>query len=240
MPANPLQTLTGPRVIVALDYADGRDALAFVDQLDPGLCRLKVGHELFTAAGPQLIEHLVSRGYDVFLDLKYHDIPTTVAKACRQAAGLGVWMVNVHALGGGAMMHAACEALGAERPRPLLIAVTLLTSQGEEELRETGLDPNPLDNVLRLANLAQASGLDGVVCSAQEAQPLRKAFGPQLRLVTPGIRPSGRGANDQKRVVPPAEAIANGADWLVIGRPITLAADPVAALQDIRREIGED
>jgi orotidine-5'-phosphate decarboxylase len=227
------------RVIVALDYADAGSALALAQRLDPTLCRLKVGKELFTAAGPALVDTLMQRGFAIFLDLKYHDIPNTVASACRAAAALGVWMLNVHALGGRAMMQAAREALAGAAQRPRLIAVTVLTSMAQPDLLEVGLSGSPEDSVLRLARLAQASGLDGVVCSAREAPALRAACGPGFTLVTPGIRPAGAARDDQKRVVTPRDAIGCGADYLVIGRPITGAADPLAALQAIDRDIAE-
>jgi orotidine-5'-phosphate decarboxylase len=229
--------VSNPRIIVALDYADARDAVALAARLDPAQCRLKVGKELFTAAGPALIETLVQRGFAVFLDLKYHDIPNTVASACRAAAGLGVWMLNVHATGGRAMMQAAREALAAQRQPPMLIAVTLLTSMGESDLADMGMHGSPAEVVLRLARLAQGCGLDGVVCSALEAQMLKKACGPDFCLVTPGIRPAQAGQDDQKRIMTPQAAVANGADYLVIGRPITQAVDPLAALLEINRVI---
>lgn len=228
--------MSGPKIIVALDYPSARDAAALVDRLEPRLCRLKVGKELFTVAGPAFVENLARRGYGVFLDLKYHDIPNTVASACRAAAGLGVWMVNVHALGGRSMMHAAREAL-AGPGAPLLIAVTVLTSMAEADLAEVGIAGTPQANVLRLAQLARGAGLDGVVCSAQEAPALRQACGAGFRLVTPGIRPADAAGDDQKRVMTPARAMAAGADYLVIGRPITQASDPVAALERINGEI---
>lgn len=227
----------GPRVIVALDYASGDEALAFAGRLDPARCRVKVGKELFTVAGPALVEQLVARGFDLFLDLKYHDIPNTVASACRSAANLGVWMINVHASGGRTMMNAAREALaGLARP-PMLIAVTVLTSLGAEDLRETGHSETPEVLVERLARLAVASGMDGVVCSAQEALRLRSACGPEFCLVTPGIRLADAEQDDQKRIVTPQAAIAGGADYLVVGRPITRAADPLAVLDRINAEI---
>jgi len=233
-----------PRIIVALDYADAADALAIVDRLAPELCRLKVGKELFTRSGPGLVRELAGRGFDVFLDLKFHDIPNTVAQACRAAAELGVWMVNVHAQGGRRMMSAARAALDdaggtAGGRRPLLIAVTILTSLGAEDLAEVGLSGSPADNVLRLATLARDSGLDGVVCSPQEAATLAASLGPAFRLVTPGVRPAGAAADDQKRVMTPGQAIAAGAHYLVIGRPITQAPDPIAALRAIAGEISE-
>jgi orotidine-5'-phosphate decarboxylase len=228
-----------PRIIVALDYPDAKDALALVSRLDPKLCRVKVGKELFTAAGPALVEKLRAPGFGVFLDLKYHDIPNTVAGACRAAAELGVWMINVHALGGRAMMTAAREALAGSKARPRIVAVTLLTSMGTADMAEVGLGGNPQEAVLRLARLTQACGLDGVVCSAQEAAALRRQCGPEFSLVTPGIRPAEAGHDDQNRVATPRQAIADGADYLVIGRPITQAPDPLAALRAINAEIAE-
>ena len=225
------------KIIVALDFPDAVSALALVERLDPALCRLKVGKELFTAAGPELVRALVARGFEVFLDLKFHDIPNTVAAACRAAAGLGVWMINVHAAGGRRMMTAAQEALAGLPDRPLLIAVTVLTSMSAEDLREVGVDAVPADQVLRLARLTQACKLDGVVCSAQEAALLRADLAADFRLVTPGIRPAGAAAGDQRRVTTPAEALSSGATDLVIGRPITAAADPLDALKQIQADI---
>ena len=229
--------MNDPRVIVALDYPDAPSAQAMVARLSPSLCRVKVGKELFTAAGPRFVEDLVRGGYDVFLDLKYHDIPNTVAQACRAAAALGVWMLNVHALGGRAMMEAAYRALSDVPRRPLLIAVTVLTSHGAEDLAQIGLDGTPRAAAERLARLAHDSGLDGVVCSAQEAAALRAAHGERFLLVTPGIRTAADGADDQKRVTTPAEAVRNGASYLVIGRPVTKAADPLAVLRAVNQEI---
>ena len=225
------------KIIVALDFADAAAALALVDRLDPGLCRLKVGKELFTLAGPDLVRTLVARGFEVFLDLKFHDIPNTVAAACRAAAGLGVWMLNVHAAGGRRMMTAAQEALAGLPQRPYLIAVTVLTSMSAEDLVEVGVTDSPADQVRRLARLTQACKLDGVVCSAQEAAMLRAVLGADFRLVTPGIRPAGSEAGDQRRVMTPAEAMRAGATDLVIGRPITAAADPLEALKQINFEL---
>lgn len=225
------------KIIVALDYADAASAMALVERLDPALCRVKVGKELFTAAGPELVRALAARGFEVFLDLKFHDIPNTVAAACRAAAGLGVWMLNVHASGGRRMLSAAHEALADLPQRPLLIAVTVLTSMSAEDLNETGVAGAPADQVLRLARLAQACKLGGVVCSAQEAALLRADLGADFRLVTPGIRPAGAEAGDQRRVMTPAEALRAGATDLVIGRPITGAADPLAALKQIQSDI---
>jgi orotidine-5'-phosphate decarboxylase len=225
------------KIIVALDFADAASALALVERLDPALCRLKVGKELFTVAGPELVRALVARGFEVFLDLKFHDIPNTVAAACRAAAGLGVWMLNVHASGGRRMMTAAQEALADLPKPPLLIAVTVLTSMSAEDLGEVGVAGTPADQVLRLARLTQACKLDGVVCSAQEAAMLRAGLGADFRLVTPGIRPAGAEAGDQRRVMTPVQALNAGATDLVIGRPITAAADPLAALKAIQTDI---
>lgn len=225
------------KIIVALDFADASSALALVERLDPGLCRLKVGKELFTVAGPEWVRVLVARGFEVFLDLKFHDIPNTVAAACRAAAGLGVWMLNVHASGGRRMMTAAQEALADLPQRPLLIAVTVLTSMSAEDLAEVGVAAAPADQVLRLARLSKQCTLDGVVCSAQEAAMLRADLGADFRLVTPGIRPAGADLGDQRRVMTPAEALRAGSTDLVIGRPITAAADPLAALKQIQSEI---
>ena len=224
------------KIIVALDFADAASALVLVERLDPALCRLKVGKELFTSAGPDFVRMLVARGYDVFLDLKFHDIPNTVAAACRAAAALGVWMLNVHASGGSRMMTAAREALGNES-RPLLIAVTVLTSMSADDLSEVGVAAAPADQVLRLARLTQQCKLDGVVCSAQEASMLRADLGANFRLVTPGIRPAGAEVGDQRRVMTPPQALSAGATDLVIGRPITAAIDPLVALQQIQFDI---
>jgi orotidine-5'-phosphate decarboxylase len=227
---------SAPRVIVALDYPDAASARALASRLAPELCRLKVGKELFTAAGPAVVEHLVQRGFDVFLDLKYHDIPATVAQACRAAAALGVWMLNVHALGGRAMMRAAREALAGARG-PHLIAVTVLTSHAQSDLDEVGIQGSPPSAARRLAGLARECGLDGVVCSAQEAPALRAEHGPGFLLVTPGIRMAGDAADDQKRITTPQVAVESGASYLVVGRPVTRAGDPLAALSAINREI---
>ena len=226
-----------PRIIVALDYPDAHAALALAGRLDPALCRVKVGAELYTAAGPALVEKLRHAGFSVFLDLKFHDIPNTVAGACAAAAALGVWMIDVHALGGRAMMEAARAALAKVEKRPRIVAVTLLTSMGANDMAGVGLGDSPQAAVLKLARLAQASGLDGVVCSAQEAAALRHQCGNHFMLVTPGIRPADAGRDDQSRTAAPREAIACGADYLVIGRPITRAPDPLAALRAINAEI---
>lgn len=229
--------MTNPRIIVALDFSSSQEALALAQRLDPASCRLKVGKELFTAAGPALVEKLNALGFEVFLDLKFHDIPNTVAAACKAAARLGVWMLNVHALGGRRMMEAAREALEGAAHRPKLIAVTVLTSMGRDDLNELGIAGEPRETVLRLAGLAQASGLDGVVCSAQEASSLRQELGADFCLVTPGIRPANAAQDDQTRIVTPTEAIRLGSHYLVIGRPITKAADPLQVLQQINLEI---
>lgn len=231
-------TLAVSRIIVALDYPDARSAYALVDQLDPTLCRLKVGKELFTRCGPELVRELVAKNFDVFLDLKFHDIPSTVARACAAAADLGVWMLNVHALGGPAMLEAARKVLSA-RHSPLLVAVTLLTSSGKRELDALGITQSPLAMVQRLAALAATAGLDGVVCSAQEAELLRQQEGADFILVTPGIRLAGATADDQTRVMTPVQAIAMGAHYLVIGRPVTQAPDPILTLRTINSDISD-
>jgi orotidine-5'-phosphate decarboxylase len=230
--------MNDPKIIVALDYPDATSALALVERLEPALCRLKVGKELFTATGPQLLDKFMQRGFEIFLDLKFHDIPNTTAQACKAAAALGVWMVNVHALGGRKMMEAAREAvMQASRP-PKLIAVTVLTSMAKEDLAELGIAATPAELVLRLATLARASGMDGVVCSAQEAALLREQCGNEFCLVTPGIRPAEAATDDQSRIMTPRAALEAGSSYLVIGRPITRAADPLLALQTITKDIG--
>jgi orotidine-5'-phosphate decarboxylase len=231
--------LDNKRIVVPLDVPDAEAALALAKRLDPKLCRVKVGKELFVAAGPAVVGRLQERGFEVFLDLKFHDIPNTVAGACRSAAKLGVWMMNVHASGGEAMLRAAREAIeGVVRP-PLLIAVTILTSLSDADLERVGYQGSLIENVERLARLARASGLDGVVCSAQEAPLIRKATGEDFVLVTPGIRLDGGSKDDQQRVVTPREAIRLGAHYLVIGRPITQSADPAATLESIRLSLEE-
>lgn len=226
-------------IIVALDYPNREQAEAMADQLDPALCRLKVGKELFTRAGPDLVKTLSARGFEVFLDLKFHDIPNTTAAAVAVAAELGVWMVNVHASGGPKMLAAARDALlPFGKDAPLLIAVTVLTSMDTAQLQAIGIAANPQQQVLRLARLTQQSGLDGVVCSAQECALLRAELGQPFALVTPGIRPSTAAIDDQLRIATPVAARANGSDYLVIGRPITRAADPMSALREILRELG--
>ncbi len=230
--------LNDPRIIIALDYPAAAPALALAGRLQPSLCRLKVGKELFTATGPALLEKLMQRGFEIFLDLKFHDIPSTTAQACKAAASLGVWMVNVHALGGRKMLEAAREAIANSVQQPRLIAVTLLTSMAQPDLAEIGINATPADMVLRLAAMARDSGMDGVVCSAQEAALLRKHCGKEFCLVTPGIRPAHASRDDQSRVMTPQAALQAGSSYLVIGRPITQAADPLQALLDINQEIG--
>ena len=225
------------RIIVALDFSSEKQVLEFTSQLEPSMCKLKVGKELFTLAGPDLVRQLVDNGFDVFLDLKFHDIPNTVARACKVATDLGVWMLNVHALGGRNMLIAAREALETSSNRPLLIAVTILTSLGQEDLQEIGLNGTPEDNVLRLANLTKEAGLDGVVCSSREVTNLRQTQGEAFTLVTPGIRPAGSEAGDQIRIMTPVDAIQAGSNYLVIGRPITQSADPIKTLHTINTEL---
>jgi orotidine-5'-phosphate decarboxylase len=224
-------------IIVALDVHSLDQALALADQLDPQLCRLKVGKELFTLAGPQVLAALHRRGFEVFLDLKFHDIPNTTAQAVLAAADLGVWMVNVHAMGGRKMMDTCVQRLQQHQHQTLLIAVTVLTSIGREDLIELGLDLEPKDQVLRLAKLTADCGLDGVVCSAQEAAMLRQQNPADFQLITPGIRPIGSDGDDQKRIVTPQQAMQDGATHLVIGRPISQAASPSQALTDIYHSI---
>jgi orotidine-5'-phosphate decarboxylase len=228
------------RILVALDYPTAEQAMAMAQQLDPEVCRVKVGKELFTRCGPAIVESLHGLGFELFLDLKFHDIPNTVAKACAAAAELGVWMVNVHASGGRRMMEAAREAVeksSSADQRTKLIAVTVLTSMERSDLQEIGLDIDPLEQVKRLAALTQRSGLDGVVCSAQEAAALRAQAGDGFELITPGIRPANAEKGDQRRVMTPAEAIAAGSTYLVVGRPITGAVDPSAAAAAIQAEV---
>lgn len=224
-------------IVVALDYAHAADALALANQLDPGLCRLKVGKELFTAAGPALVEQLQRQGFQVFLDLKFHDIPNTVGKACEAASRLGVWMLNVHASGGSAMMQAAREGVDKSGQKPLLIAVTVLTSMSQDNLTEIGIQTPLQQHALHLAKLADQSGMDGVVCSAHEAGSIKAAISNQFITVTPGIRPVNASLDDQSRVMTPSRALQMGADYLVIGRPITQAENPLQALQAIHMEI---
>lgn len=233
-----MQNPNDPKIIVALDFPSQDPALALADQLDPAKCRLKVGKELFTRSGPDLVKALQSRGFDIFLDLKFHDIPNTTSAAVAAAAELGVWMVNVHASGGEKMMVACRERLesfGAERP--LLIAVTVLTSMSDEDLAGIGITSSAEAHVSRLATLTKNSGLDGVVCSAQEAPRLKAEQGSDFQLITPGIRPLTADKGDQQRIMTPVDALKAGSDYLVIGRPITQAPDPLAALESIHAEV---
>lgn len=234
--------MTDSKIIVALDYADASSALTLVEQLNPDLCKLKVGKELFTAAGPQFVEQLIAKNFQVFLDLKFHDIPNTVSKACEAAANLGVWMLNVHASGGSAMMQAALEGINKTKYTPYLIAVTVLTSMKQADLTAIGIEKPLETQVLSLSKLTQQAGLHGVVCSALEANMLRQQLGHDFCLVTPGIRPIPTGHNsvnqdDQSRVVTPKDALNSGASYLVIGRPITQAPNPLKSLEEIIRTL---
>lgn len=224
-------------IIIALDFPEPKQALELVQRLDTQRCRVKVGHELFTRGGTTLVETLVKQGVEVFLDLKFHDIPNTVAQACKAAAELGVWMLNVHALGGRNMLLKAREALSAYSKPPLLIAVTVLTSLDEDDLYALGLHGTLDENVLRLARLTHACELDGIVCSPHEIVNIRQELGNDFVLVTPGIRPAHAQLNDQKRVMTPQEALKAGSNYLVIGRPITAAANPLQALQEIEASL---
>jgi len=235
-----LPQITGSPIVVALDYADRNNALAFIDQIEPGSCRLKIGKEMFTRFGPQWVRDVQQRGFEVFLDLKFHDIPNTTAHAVAAAADLGVWMVNVHASGGARMMTAAREALAPfGKDAPLLIAVTVLTSMDADDLRGLGIELSPAEQAGRLARLTQQCGLDGVVCSAQEARHFKQAIGQTFRLVTPGIRPAGSDAGDQRRIMTPRQAQQAGVDYMVIGRPITQSADPASTLRSILNDLQE-
>lgn len=225
------------RLIIALDFPSAELALQFVKPLSPDSCRLKVGFELYVAAGPYFVRQLVDLGFDVFLDLKFHDIPNTVASACRAATELGVWMMNVHALGGEKMLTEAANAVKSSSRPPLLIAVTILTSMDKRQLSGIGLDVEPQEQVLKLASLAQGCGLDGVVCSAQESAMLNAKLGSGFELITPGIRPVNSEQGDQSRVMTPADAIKSGSSYLVVGRPITQAQDPVFVIDAINHEI---
>lgn len=233
-----MQNLNDPKIIVALDFPSQNPALALADRLDPAKCRLKVGKELFTRSGPDLVKALQSRGFDIFLDLKFHDIPHTTSAAVAAAAELGVWMVNVHASGGEKMMVACRERLESfGNDRPLLIAVTVLTSMSDEDLAGIGIASSAEAHVSRLATLTKNSGLDGVVCSAQEAPRLKAEQGSDFQLITPGIRPLTADKGDQQRIMTPTDALKAGSDYLVIGRPITQAPDPLAALKAIYAEV---
>ncbi|MFU9136139.1 orotidine-5'-phosphate decarboxylase [Erwinia tasmaniensis] len=232
--------IAGSPILLALDYACLDSAMAFVDQIDPKSCRLKVGKEMFTLFGPQLVRDLQQRGFEIFLDLKFHDIPNTTAHAVAAAADLGVWMVNVHAGGGARMMTAAREALlPFSNDAPMLIAVTVLTSMDAEDLRELGITLSPAEHAERLARLTQQCGLDGVVCSAHEAVRFRQALGSAFKLVTPGIRPAGSEAGDQRRIMTPQQAQQAGVDYMVIGRPVTQSPDPAATLAEILTSLQE-
>lgn len=234
------RAVTDSPVVVALDYANRDSALAFVDRIDPRDCRLKVGKEMFTLFGPQFVRELQQRGFDIFLDLKFHDIPNTAAHAVKAAADLGIWMVNVHASGGARMMTAAKEALlpfGADAP--LLIAVTVLTSMEASDLQDIGITATPAEHAERLARLTQQCGLDGVVCSAQEAVRFKSELGQSFKLVTPGIRPQGSDAGDQRRIMTPEQALQAGVDYMVIGRPVTQSVDPAKTLKAINASLGK-
>lgn len=222
---------------MSLDFSDQDQVFKLTQKIDPSRCRLKVGKELFTHAGPTLVEKLIEQGFDIFLDLKYHDIPTTVAKACCIAAEMGVWMINVHASGGVNMMRLVRETIDKQRNRPLVIGVTVLTSMNDADLGQLGINKTVIEQVIHLAGLTEECGLDGVVCSSNEVSNLRKEFGNDFCLVTPGIRPEGIDQNDQQRIMTPAQAIIAGSDYLVVGRPITRAADPLKALEAIENEI---
>ena len=226
-----------PKVIVALDFAEQKQALDLIDRLEPSECRLKIGKEMFTHFGPAFVEQVQNKGFDCFLDLKYHDIPNTVAQACSVAADLGVWMLNVHALGGRRMMEAAAEAIANKSQPPALIGVTVLTSMSAEDLAEIGIQQSPAELALHLAAMAQSSGLDGVVCSAMEAGAMRQQFEADFLLVTPGIRPTGSAQDDQRRIMTPVDAIQAGSSYLVIGRPVTQSDDPLGVLRTINSEL---
>ncbi|WP_435237071.1 orotidine-5'-phosphate decarboxylase [Psychromonas sp. PT13] len=233
-----MSQLSDPKVIIALDYADKQQALDFIAQLDPLTCRLKIGKEMFTRFGPEFVKQVVAKNFDVFLDLKFHDIPNTVAQAVKAAADLGVWMVNVHASGGRRMMEAAKQILEPYGENaPILIAVTVLTSMEQSDLNELGITITPAEQVNKLALLTKSSGLDGVVCSSHETTELKHLLGADFKLITPGIRPAGTDAGDQRRIKTPKQAVDSGSDYLVIGRPITKAADPVQVLTEINASL---
>ena len=232
-----MNNMYDPKVIVALDFAEQKQALDLIDRLEPSECRLKIGKEMFTHFGPAFVEQVQNRGFDCFLDLKYHDIPNTVARACSVAADLGVWMLNVHALGGCRMMEAAAEAIANKSQPPALIAVTVLTSMSAEDLSEIGIQQSPAELALHLAAMAQSSGLDGVVCSAMEAGAMRQQFESNFLLVTPGIRPAGSALGDQRRIMTPVDALQAGSSYLVIGRPITQSDDPLSVLRTVNSEL---
>ncbi len=225
------------KLIIALDFSDANKAMQFVNQLSPSDCKLKIGFELFISAGPEIVRQLIEKGFDIFLDLKFHDIPNTVASVCKAAAKLDVWMMNVHASGGSEMMSAAVEALNSFEQRPKLIAVSVLTSMTDDQLQQLGVNAIAKNQVARLAKLAKQSGLDGMVCSAKEAALLRKLMGGNFLLVTPGIRPLGADKGDQSRVMTPADAIKAGVDYIVVGRPITQSSHPLQVIAEINAEL---
>ncbi|MCK5813144.1 MAG: orotidine-5'-phosphate decarboxylase [Cocleimonas sp.] len=225
------------KLIIALDFSSADIAMQFVDQLSPSDCKLKVGFELFVSAGPEMVRKLTNKGFDIFLDLKFHDIPNTVASVCKAAAKLDVWMMNVHASGGIEMMHKASEALGNFESPPKLIAVSVLTSMTDKQLQQTGVNALAKDQVAHLATLAKEAGLDGMVCSAREANLLRQLMGEDFLLVTPGIRPTGSDRGDQSRIMTPADAIRAGVDYIVVGRPITQASKPLEVIAMINAEL---
>jgi len=234
-------SVQGPRIVVAMDFDNADSCIAMAKRLSPEYCRLKVGKELFTACGPKIIEQLMSLGFSIFLDLKFHDIPNTTSKAVKAAADLGIWMVNVHASGGERMMYAARNILEQRSGhKPLLIAVTVLTSMEVSDLKSVGIECAPEEQVLKLARLTHSCGLDGVVCSAQEAQLMRANFGEDFCLVTPGIRLDSSPVDDQRRTLTPPAAIAAGSSYLVIGRPITQAADPIATCRSILQSLPQE
>lgn len=226
--------ISGPRIVVAMDFDNADQCLAMAKRLSPLDCRLKVGKELFTACGPKIVDQLMALGFEIFLDLKFHDIPNTTSKAVKAAAELGVWMVNVHASGGERMMVAAREILERRTGKsPLLIAVTVLTSMDASDLLGIGIGCSPEEQVIKLARLTHDCGLDGIVCSAQESALMRARFGNEFCLVTPGIRLDTSPADDQRRTLTPAAAIIAGSSYLVIGRPITQSADPAGTCKAI-------
>jgi len=232
-----MSEIDNKRIIIALDFPDAASTRNLLRVLDPAQCRVKIGKELFTRCGPSLVEEVIRNGFDLFLDLKFHDIPNTVGKAVAAAADLGVWMVNVHASGGRDMMMAARQAVANSQHKPLVIAVTVLTSMSQSDLADIGVNVSPQEHVKRLALLAQQCGMDGVVCSAAETEMLRAACGADYVLVTPGIRPVGDDANDQKRIVTPVDAVKAGSSYLVIGRPVTQAEKPGEKLDEIFRQL---
>ena len=225
------------KLIIALDFPNAQQAFDFVKPLSPNSCKLKVGFELFVAAGADFVKRLVDQGFDVFLDLKFHDIPNTVAAACRRSANLGIWMMNVHASGGKKMLFAAVEALKEQDDAPLLIAVSVLTSMDDASLLDVGIDQTVQEQVLKLSIMSKACGLDGMVCSAQEAALLRQNLGAEFLLVTPGIRPKGANQGDQSRIMTPELAMMAGSSYLVIGRPVTQANDPLQLIEQINMSL---